>query len=34
MTIRSVVIAILSDVVHIGILGPSQEITICAYTVV
>ena len=33
MTIRSVVIAVFSDFVHIRILGQSQAITICAYTV-
>ena len=34
MTIRSVVIAVLSDFAHIRTLGPSQAITMCAYTVV
>ena len=34
MTIRSVVIAVLSDFAHIRILGPSQPITTCAYTAV
>ena len=34
MTIRSVVIAVLSDITHIRILGPSQSMTVCAYTVV
>ena len=34
MTIRSVVIAVLSDFVHMGILGPLQAIIICGYTVV
>ena len=34
MTIRSVVIAVLSDFTHIRILGPSQAMTLCAYTVV
>ena len=33
MTIRSVVIAVLSDITHIPILGPSQEMTVCGYTV-
>ena len=34
MTIRSAVIAVLLDFTHIRILGPSQEMTVCAYTVV
>ena len=34
MTIRSVVIAVLSDFAHIRILGPSQAMTVYAYTVV
>ena len=34
MTIRSVVIAELSDLAHSRMLGPSQAITMCAYTVV
>ena len=34
MTIRSVVIAVLSDFAHIRILGPSQPIRTFAYTVV
>ena len=34
MTIRAVVIAVLSDFAHIRILGPSQAITMCAYTAV
>ena len=34
MTIRPVVIAVLSDFTHILILGPSQEMTVCGYTVV
>ena len=34
MTIRSVVIAVLSDFAYIHILGPSQVITIYAYTAI
>ena len=34
MTIRSVVIAVLSDFAHIRILGQTQAMTVCAYTVV
>ena len=34
MTIRSVVIAVLSDFVHIRIVFPSQAMTLCEYTVV
>ena len=34
MTIRSVVIAVLSDFAHIRIRGQSQAITMCAYTVI
>ena len=34
MTIRSVVIAVLSDFAHIRILGPLQPITTFAYTIV
>ena len=34
MTIRSLAIAVLSDFAHSRMLGPSQAITMCAYTVV
>ena len=34
MTIRSVVIAVLSDFVHIRLLGPSQAMTLSEYNVV
>ena len=34
MTIRSVVITVLLDFAHIRILGPSQPITMSAYTAV
>ena len=34
MTIRYVVNAVLLDFAHIGILGPSQGMKVCAYTVV
>ena len=32
--LASVVIAVLSNIAHIRILGPSQAMLICAYTVV